>query len=193
MHSLCLHIVCYVCECERNDAIVCIVYIGLCVCVCIERESQRSLLYIFFVRRDSISALLCASEPVRAYAHGCVCAFQCTCASHCQQLVLRCRQESPVTHITASSHCVLNQLCFSMLSKTLSHTHDACARVFVCARTRAPRRMSGCLSGCTGVGGCVCHVTMITHKGKGQRQLVQRRREMESGTDQMRMKDKSRK
>lgn len=135
MHSLCLHIVCYVCKCERNDAIVCIVYIGLCVCVCIERESQRSLLYIFFVRRDSISALLCASEPVRAYAHGCVCAFQCTCASHCQQLVLRCRQESPVTHITASSHCVLNQLCFSMLSKTLSHTHDACARVCVCAHT----------------------------------------------------------
>lgn len=61
------------------------------------------------------------------------------------------RQESLVTHITASSHRVLNQLCFSMLSKTLSHTHDAGVR----ARACAPRRMSGCLSGCTGVGGCV--------------------------------------
>lgn len=109
--------------------------------VCVQRE-RVSVAYCMYFLRDVTLCLCCCMQVslfVLMCMGVCVCAFQCMCASHCQQLVLRCRQESPVTHITASSHCVLNQLCFSMLSKTLSHTHDACLRacVCVCARARA--------------------------------------------------------
>lgn len=98
-----------------------------------------------------------------------------------------CQQESLVTPIKVSSHCVLNQLCFSTLSRTFSSSDDICVRV-VCASVCVCVRE--CVRLFVMVHGSVCRVSMITQGGKGQRQLTRRGEERGSGTDQMRREER---
>lgn len=135
------------CQFERNAAVVFTVYIGLCVSRKRDRISAAYCVYFFL--RDMILYL--------NYWHNLD--IETTYVLFNARVLCIFTGRSPWSrtlqpHLTVSSTSCASPCC---QKHSVTRMMLVCALVLVraCARARAPRRMSGCLSGCTGVGGCV--------------------------------------